>query len=301
MIVLVTGANGLVGRHIVDKLSTEGVSIVAQFQNTPLHSWYNEGIHLLKADLSNKNSSSLFSKISPDIIVHCAAKIPASAMDSIDAANINKEIDSEIYNFAFQRNIPVVFISSVIVYEASSEPYQENKILHPTSPYAIQKYQSESIFSSLSKPSVSFRISSPYGGYQKPSRNVLYKFIHNALKGEDLMVYGTGNRCQDFICATDISNAVWDVLKAWALGVELSGIYNVAYGTPISMSELAVLITEIVGRGNVIYSNGVETDKHDNIKIDISRAYDILGWQPSVGLATGIRKVIDSLRNAECY
>lgn len=302
MIVLVTGANGLVGRHIVDKLSKEkAVVVIAQFQSDPLPSWCNNNISLLKTSFCNKNSSSLFDKVVPDVIVHCAAKIPTSAISSEDAANINRVIDSAIYNVALRHNTPVIFISSVIVYETSSAPYQEDTVLHPISPYALQKYESEFIFSALNKSSVSFRISSPYGGYQEPSRNVLYKFAHSALNGENLRVYGTGNRCQDFIYAADIADAVWDVIATWISGVELGGIYNIASASPISMKDLAIMIADIVGQGVVVISGEVDADEYNNPQIDIKKAYEEFSWQPSTSLAIGIRNVIGALRSSRCY
>jgi UDP-glucose 4-epimerase len=297
MIVLVTGANGLVGRHIVDKLSSKGISTIAQFHSNPITYQSNQYIFYLEADLCNSNSYSLFNETTPDIIVHCAAQIPTSLISSDDAANINNEIDTQVYKIATQHNIPVIFISSVIVYETSSEPYQENAILHPFSPYGIQKLKSESIFTSLNKPSVSFRISSPYGGDQKSSRNVLYKFIHSALKGEDLMVYGRGNRRQDFIYGSDIAEAVWLIVLAKLSNREVSGIFNIASGSTICMRELAELIVRVAGNGTVVHYAEDDLDDRFNPIINIDKAREVFGWQPNTTLASGIQSVIASLRS----
>jgi UDP-glucose 4-epimerase len=301
MIVLVTGANGLVGRSIVDRLSVEeNVTLIAQYQNIPLSDWDASVVNSIQVGLGNKEADNVLDAIAPDLIVHCAAKIPTTKLSPKDAAEFNKAIDSTIYHFADRRNIPVIFISSVIVYEASRGISIESDFLQPFSPYAKQKLESELLFSMLNQPCSSLRISSPYGGFQNPDRNVLYKFIHTALNNDVLHVYGTGDRNQNFISASDIAEAVWTLALAKLSGRSFEGVFNIASGSSISMKNLAELVINIVGQGTVVCTGETDFQESVNFPIDIQKAWQTFGWKPTTSLPSGVESIISLLRKLKC-
>ena len=295
--ILVTGASGLVGRHILDRLSMEKtISLVAQSKIERLGNRYDAGIACMHLELDSKKAQSILVSATPDIIVHCAAQIPTVTSSAKQVAEINRRIDAAVFSAADQCGAQVIFISGTNVYEGIDCPWIEGHTLHPFSPYAQQKYESEVLFSELKNCATSLRVSSPYGGRQNAGRNVLYKFIHAAMNGGVLKIYGAGSRRQDFIYATDISEAVWSVVLSRLSGKEVGGIFNIASGSSTSMRELAELIVDIAGDGTV--SSFGEEDAQENFdpQVDIHKANEALGWKPSTSLASGIGNVISSIR-----
>jgi nucleoside-diphosphate-sugar epimerase len=300
MRILVTGASGLVGRHILSRLSAEKtIFLIAQSQSRPLINWHGQNISLTQLGLDSKDAEDILVAAAPNIIVHCAAKIPTPAASAEQAAEVNGRIDAVVSNVANRCGAQVIFISSVIVYEGIDCPWVEDDVVNPFNSYARQKYESEVLFSRLGIAAASLRISSPYGGRQNAQRNVLYKFIHAALGGEKLKIYGEGSRRQDFIYAPDIAEAVWSIVSARLAGKEVGGIFNIASGSPVSMRELAELIIDIVGSGVVASSGEEDPQEGFDPRIDICKAREVFGWKPNTTLASGIRNIVASLRSQD--
>ena len=294
--VLVTGASGLIGQHVIKRLGmVDNFSVVAQTRREiTIHGM--EAVAVMQLEWDATGAENLLVNQRPDVIVHCAAQIPTVTISAGAAAAINREIDTVVCSVADRCGAQIVFISSVSVYQNNSCPWKENAEIHPTNPYARQKQKTETRIAALNQHNTSLRISSPYGGKQGANRNVLYKFIHAAIQGKTLEIYGAGVRQQDFIYAADIAEAVYAVIAANLAGRTAGGIYNIASGSPISMKELAELIIHTVGRGKIIHTAAIDTQEGFTPRIDIHKARDILNWKPRTSLALGIKQTIASIK-----
>lgn len=294
--VLVTGASGLVGQHVINLLGRfDRFSVVAQTRREiPSHGI--KTVPVMRLGLDDPGADDLLAIQRPNIIVHCAAQIPTSTIPANAAAATNRKIDEVVCSAADRCGAQIIFISSASVYENNSGPYEENAETTPTNLYAKQKKESEMRFARLGQDNTSLRVSSPYGGKQSANRNVLYKFIHAAIQGNTLEIYGTGARQQDFVYAADIADAVYAVIVASQSERDVGGIYNIASGRAIPMRELAELIINIVGRGEIIYSKRNDDQENFAPKIDIQKAKDRLAWVPCTSLALGIKQTIASIR-----
>jgi UDP-glucose 4-epimerase len=296
--ILVTGASGLVGRHILTRLSSEkNISVIGQLHRKKLHEVLASKISCAYLNLDENGVEDSLLNIAPNIIIHSAAKIPSIISSDYEVAEVNKKIDFAVFNAANKINARVIYISGINLYEGNLCPWSEGIIVSPLSAYAKQKYESELLFSKLIIPATSLRLSSPYGGTQDAGRNVLYKFIHAALNGDVLKIFGTGERRQDFIYASDIADAVWAIVSEELSGKKLSGIFNIASGSSVSMKNLAELIVDIAGRGVVVSSGEIDPQECHNPQIDIHKIWESVGWRPSTSLASGIRNIICTLRN----
>jgi UDP-glucuronate decarboxylase len=120
---------------------------------------------------------------------------------------------------------------------------------------------------------------------------VVSNFIVQALRGEELTIYGTGNQTRSF-CYVD------DLIKGFIrlMNVESDTLHlPVNLGNPgeFSMNELAQEVAEACGTNVKIKHLPLPQDDPQQRKPDISRAKEILGWQPTIPLREGLQKTVD--------
>ncbi len=139
------------------------------------------------------------------------------------------------------------------------------------------------------------RIFNTYGPRMRPQDGrVVSNFIMQALRGEPLTVYGDGSQTRSFCYADDLVEAIARLLFS-------DETQPVNIGNPLEMSvlELAKLVQEISGSEVGIVMEPLPTDDPKVRQPDISRAREILGWEPSVDLREGLEKTINYFRSAK--
>lgn len=292
-VVLVTGASGLVGAYVVNEIVKIGSQkVIAQFRNTP--STLPDSVVGLSLDLASPSAVDTLSKFKPDVIVHCAASVPGTESDD-QAATVNREIDAAIFNAAQAINASVIFCSSVSLYYGLPIPWFEDAVLSPCTPYATAKLESELLFSGLKQGSVMLRISSPYGSSHQDRRGVLYTFVRSALSGKDIRVYGSGQRTQDFIHASDIAKVVGEFVKRWdaSRGLLCSGVFNVGSGQPVTMETLARMVIEkSSSTSRLLLDAGDDAQDDFRSYLDISKIKKTIGWSPEISIERGVEELI---------
>jgi len=139
------------------------------------------------------------------------------------------------------------------------------------------------------------RIFNTYGPRMRPQDGrVVSNFIMQALRGEPLTVYGDGSQTRSFCYADDLVEAIARLLFS-------DETQPVNIGNPLEMSvlELAKLVQEISGSEVGIAMKPLPTDDPKVRRPDISRAREILGWEPRVDLREGLEKTINYFRSAK--
>lgn len=138
------------------------------------------------------------------------------------------------------------------------------------------------------------RIFNTYGPHmRKDDGRVISNFINQALKGDDITLYGEGKQTRSF-CFVD------DLIRGLVMQMESScGAYPINLGNPeeISMKELAFIIKELTESHSEIIYHQLPSDDPSRRCPDITRAKEVLGWKPEVGLIEGIKKTIHYFRN----
>jgi nucleoside-diphosphate-sugar epimerase len=283
--VLVTGASGLVGGGICRVLHGFGVDIVGQFNASAKP----EGFPSFQCDLTQKAFETI-SSLKLDAIVHAAASLPHSSSMS-DAAAVNRVIDQSVCEYAKLLGLKVIFISGTSLYQRAGTNWisEESPLDASLNEYFEQKAESEQNFvSELGENALILRIPSPYDKSMK-SQTVLKIFIERAMAGTDLVHDGEGRRMQDFIHVKDVGRAVDACLQR-----QVSGVFNIATATPVSMRELAELVVGLVpGTASTVRSSGLpEQQIGYSAHFEIGRANRLLGWRPQIALANGVREWI---------
>jgi nucleoside-diphosphate-sugar epimerase len=283
MTVLVTGAAGFVGSHVVKALlcgdgaslgQTERLHVVGVDSMDP---YYDpalkeerlrqllelEGFEFHKGDITDKGFiDSIFETHKPDYVLNFAAKVGVRHSVEHPDQYISTNI-SGFYNIleACRRN-PVrhlVYASSSSVYGANTKvPYSvEDKVDAPVSLYAATKRSNEMMAHSYSHlygiPSTGLRFFTVYGPAGRPDM-AYYKFTERLVRGEKIQLYNYGECKRDFTYIDDIVRGVVMVLAQPPKAKEgaPSAIYNIGNSNPENLLDFVRILQEELVEAGVL-------------------------------------------------
>jgi|TARA_B100001093_G_C26844015_1_gene1021892 dTDP-glucose 4,6-dehydratase len=133
------------------------------------------------------------------------------------------------------------------------------------------------------------RIFNTYGPrMQLNDGRVVTNFIVQALKGEDITVYGDGSQTRSFSFVQDTVNGIVSLMES-----EHNDVFNIGNPTEITINELASKIIEITNSNSKLINKDLPQDDPKQRKPDITKAKTLLNWEPKVKLEDGLTKTID--------
>lgn len=139
------------------------------------------------------------------------------------------------------------------------------------------------------------RIFNTYGPNMHPNDGrVVSNFIVQALKGEDLTVYGNGGQTRSFCYVTDLVDGLMRLMNA---SDEVTGPINLGNPGEFTILELAELVIEMTGAKTKIIKLPLPQDDPTQRCPDITRAKEHLGWNPTIALRDGLERTIDYFRS----
>jgi UDP-glucose 4-epimerase len=293
MNILVTGAGGLIGQYAVSLMADNSFKVYALYRSFPpkgLDCHWN----IVTTDLQKRDCLSDLRSIKADIVVHCAAVLPAlfEGDTAIKAAMINRQIDEHVLEYCQDIHAKLIFISSASLYGGVKTLCKEDSPVFPKGPYLEAKLETELKIKKLIEKYVILRINAPYAPEQC-SRTVLRIFIERAIKNLNLIYHGQGQREQDFTNALDIASAILCAVDK----ANVKGIFNIASGKPLSMKKLAYKVIKNVPKttSKPIVSCEPDIQEKYHANFDISKALSLLGWAPKITLDEGIKRWIKYL------
>lgn len=192
----------------------------------------------------------------------------------------------------------VVYASSSSVYgDAERFPTSELDRPAPISPYGVTKLAAEHLCSLYASqfglPTVSLRYFTVFGPRQRPDM-AFTRFLTAAATGGQITVYGTGEQIRDFTYVDDVVEAN---LLAATSEVKPGTVLNVAGGTHVSVNEVLEEVAALAGGRldvrRVARSDGDVTRTGG----DATRAAEVLGWQPRVGIVEGLARQWEWVRD----
>jgi UDP-glucuronate decarboxylase len=135
------------------------------------------------------------------------------------------------------------------------------------------------------------RIFNTYGPRMHPNDGrVVSNFIVQALRRENITVYGEGNQTRSFCYVDDLVDAM---LRMIDTAKEVTGPINVGNPNEFTIRELAELVIELTGTKSKIVFEPLPSDDPRQRQPDISKAKQVLGWEPKTHLRMGLVKTID--------
>lgn len=295
MKVLVTGGAGFIGSHLVDALIARGHSVcVIDNFSTGKRENVNPNAGLVVGDICNlKTVRDAMKGI--DIAFHCAAlpRVPLS---------IEKPLETHEANVNGTLNVLVAARDEKVrrvVYSASSSAYGNQETLplredmreHPLNPYALQKWIGEHycrLFSELyGLQTVSLRYFNVYGPRMSSDgayATVIGIFLRQRAAGEPLTIAGDGEQTRDFTHVDDVVHA--NILASESERVGKGDVINIGAGERHSVNEIARMVG---GSTTTISARAAEA--RDTLA-DVTRARDVLDWQPAVKFEEGMRRLL---------
>lgn len=294
--IVVTGAAGLIGAHASAALRRQGYEVV-DVVRVPAALPCTAGQQVV-LDLSTPHAVDGLRALLPvSTLVHCAASLPTAfeGHDSQRVAEVNRAIDHSAIEFCAAHGVRLVYCSGTAVYGSLLEatPVGEAHELAPHEGYIAEKVWAEREIMAHVPSNAILRICAPYGVGQR-SRTVMRIFIERAIAGQAIGFFGSGTREQDFLHVDDLAALI---LHAVARG-DVTGVFNASGGRPVTMRELALLVSRVVSNGAVEVCGTDQPDPQDGVRarFDLAQAGTQLGWSPVISLETGIADWARSLR-----
>lgn len=301
---LVTGGAGFIGSNVVHKLLADGqqVRVLDNFFSGRRENLADVAhqIDLVEGDL-RKPADVAKAVAGVRYILHFGAmpSVIRSVEDPLSANEVNITGTLNLLLAARDAGVErVVFSSSSSVYgDTPVLPKQEDMTPTPLSPYALHKLAGEHYCRMFHKlyglKTFSLRYFNVFGPRQNPKSDyaaVIPLFINAVLNDRAPVLHGDGGQTRDFTYVDDIVAANLACCRAPESAV--GGVYNVAWGNRISIKELALLIAEILGKNIVPKHEAARAGDVRDSQADSSRAREMLGWEPRITFAEGLRRTI---------
>lgn len=312
MTVLVTGAAGFVGAHLVKSLVEKGESVVGldsfndyyspELKQMRAASLIPSSIDLIDLNLTNRNKlSNLVAKLNPTTIYHLAAQagVRLRIEDTDQYVQSNLVGFSNILEIAIENKAAnFIYASSSSVYGNSlNTPYTEtDRNLSPISFYGATKLSNELLASALVRGSSTnargLRFFTVYGPWGRP--DMAYFRIAEALKnGNQFNLFGNGEVIRDFTYIDDIIYST--LLLAEELNSKketgLSDVVNIGGGKPSSMKQL-ITAFEVVSQSKLQINQLAHVEKDVNQTIaSLKLQNQLINFAPGVSLEQGVEQV----------
>ena len=312
--VLVTGALGFIGSNLSRALADLGAHVLAVDSLLPDYggnlfnlAGYEDKVKINIADVRGHGMEYLVRE--QDILFNLAGQV--SHIDSMVDPFTDLEINcrSQLWILeAVRKNNPgvkIVYAGTRQVYGKPMRlPVDETHLLNPTDVNGINKISGEFyhlVYHSVyGIRSTSLRLTNTYGPRQLIKHNrqgFIGWFIRQAVRGEEIQLFGDGQQKRDFDYVDDVVDAL---LRAGAMEAADGEVFNLGGEAPVALIDIAKMLVELAGRGG---SYRLVAFPADRKKIDIGDFYadttkirKALGWKPEVALRDGLARTIDYYR-----
>lgn len=298
MKVLVTGGNGLIGRSVVNALLKKELSV----RSMDLTKNSVKGIEYFVGSILDVNNVNKAVK-GCDAVIHLAAKLGVKRTEThrLETLNLNIQGTVNILEACVKNNIKkVIFSSSSEVYgDQNVELISETCHRNPKSIYGVTKIAAEEYLQAYNNYyNLNYSILRYFNVYgpEQVAEFVLPRFIKAVIDNKSPIIYGDGSQIRSFCYVDDIARGTLLALLSKKANSEVFNLGNDK--DKITILETAKKVIEIARKNLtprfVPFTDSDRTEARDiNKRIpDISKARNVLGYEPEVSLEEGIKKVM---------
>ena len=324
--VLVTGAAGFIGFHLVEALCSRGDEVMgldnfdayydpslkeARIQRLSVH----PNFELMRADIRDPVDIGLAFDWKPERVVHLAAQAGVRYSLTNPRAYVDTNVSGTLNILEACRNNPVehlVFASSSSVYGANtSMPFSvHDRADHPLSLYAATKKSTELLAHSYSHlfrtPTTGLRFFTVYGPWGRPDM-AYFSFVRSIIAGDPIELFNDGQMHRDFTYVADIVEGIVRVLDrpaapsaVWnaqdpdpASSSAPYRLYNIGNSAPVELLSFVRLIEAALGKKAIIRMMPMQPGDVVGTYAALEELIDDTGYQPTTSVAEGVAQFVE--------
>jgi UDP-glucuronate decarboxylase len=305
--ILITGGAGFLGSHLCERLLKEGNEVIAMdnyftgHKENIYHLMDYKSFELVRHDVTMPyfaEVDEIYNLACPASPIHYQYNpiktIKTSVMGAINMLGLAKRVNAKV----FQASTSEVY-GDPIVHPQKEDYWGNVNPIGPRACYDEGKRSAETLFTSYHEQNgLDIRIVRIFNTYgprmDMNDGRVVSNFIVQALKGEDITVYGKGDQTRSFCYVDDLIEGFTRLMN-----------YPESYHLPVNMGnpneftilELAAKVISLTGSKSKLVYNPLPQDDPMQRQPNIERAKDLLGWEPKIELEEGLKKTIAYFEN----
>jgi UDP-glucose 4-epimerase len=304
--ILVTGGAGFIGSHVVEALLGAGHDVaVLDDLSTGREANLDPRVRFHRVDVRDRAAvADVLARERPEVIDHHAAQmsVRVSVADPVFDAEVNLIGLLNLLEEGRKQGVrQVLFASSggTVYGENQPVPAGEGAATEPVCPYGVAKLASERYLHYYAHVHglrwIAFRYGNVYGPRQDPrgEAGVIAIFTGQMLRGEPSVINGSGTQTRDYVYAADVARA-----NLLALGSTYCGPLNVGSGVETDVNTLFRRLRAATGATSAEQHGPAKAGEQSRSALDPSRARDVLGWAPEIGLDEGLARTVAYFRSA---
>jgi GDP-L-fucose synthase len=308
--ILVTGATGLIGRELTERLLARGAKLRTTSRRVPPPEFPLDHVEHCIGDLTDRNFAQQVSE-GIEGLFHLAGRRGSIGIQCTRAATMlgeNMMICFNVLDAARRAGVTRVLYTSTVTVYPPMPIYREDQAWsanpHPGDQYAAwakrmaekfieaQEIEYGDVNTAIVRPVNTF---GPYDDFDPETALVVPALIGRALSGANpFVVWGDGSAVRDFLY---VSDAVDGILLAFERGVG-KGAFNLGSGHGSSIKDVVAAVIEATGYIGEVKWDITKPAGEPSKVADITRARQILGFEPKVDLKTAILRTTDWYRHA---
>lgn len=313
MRILVTGAYGFIGSRVVEKLLEMGHDVTAMDNKetygviTPhdlnkLYTWrqrnWTKSVSRSEGDVTDRNAVLSAFKPRPDYVIHLASYPRAKIVNNDPWIGVQNVIGGTVNLLWHCQHMPVkkfVFVSSSMIYGHFSDGTREDAVTKPNNLYGEAKLTAERFVKHYHQQhGINYAVVRPSGVYGPGDMEdrVLSKFFQKAMRNETMTVHDGDNKV-DFTYIDDTADGI---IKS-TLSEVSNRSFNITAGNATSLRTAAEKIIALTGSKSDIVDTGAHKLYPRRGTLDITRAKDLLGYQPTTSFDEGLERYYEWLQN----
>jgi UDP-glucuronate 4-epimerase len=313
---LVTGAAGFIGSHLIEALVSQGDEVIGVDNFDAFYPRAMKERNL--AEVGRRPALSFWEhdmldvaavreRLTPDtVIVHLAAKagVRPSLADPVGYARANVTGTAAVLEAARQAGVSrIVFGSSSSVYgDSTPAPFREDAVaVVPVSPYAATKRAAELLLSAVA-PIYGFRAASlrfftVYGPRQRPDL-AIHAFTRKMVEGRTLTLFGDGTQARDYTYCDDIIAGVLAAIRWTSTAPVGVDTFNLGGNRSIATGDMVAEIAAALGVKPKMEWAPMQPGDVQRTAADLTKSSAVLGYMPKTPFPEGIRRFVQWYREA---
>jgi UDP-glucuronate decarboxylase len=305
--ILVTGGAGFLGSHLCERLLAAGdeVLCVDNFFTGTRHNVHHLLDHPRFELLRHDVTFPLYVEVDQIYNLACPASPIFYQMDPVQTTKTSVLGAINMLGLAKRLKIPMLQASTSEVYGDPEVHPQREEYWGHVNPIGLRACYDEGkrcaetlVFDYVRQHAVAgkvMRIFNTYGPRMKPNDGrVVSNFIVQALRGEDITIYGDGSQTRSFCYVDDL---ITGMVSLMATPADVHGPINIGNPNEFTMLELAKLVLDMTGSRARVVHMPLPADDPKQRRPDIAKARELLGWEPTIQLREGLAATIAYFRN----